>query len=235
MQALILKGNPTVSSSIRCNGFDRLKDLMILILSDSESFGRLQNLYVVHLDKNHLNGSIPPNFEVLNNLSEMRLNDSQLTSLISFGSSNSMQALILKGNPTVSSSIRCNGFDRLKDLMILILSKMGFQGPISESFGRLQNLYVVHLDKNHLNGSIPSNFEVLNNLSEMRLNDSQLTGSLPFKRETIWRMGRKLRLCNKLDLCYDAYTGLQDGSASSFLSGISPCKKSKSTSPRARH
>ncbi|XP_043695606.1 protein TOO MANY MOUTHS [Telopea speciosissima] len=199
------------------------------------TLGDCSSLVKMDLSRNRLSGQIPNSINGLKSLILMDLSYNRLLGplpLSNFRGLNSLQALILKGNPTVSSPIPSDGFDGFKDLMILILSEMGLQGPIPESLGRLPKLRVVHLDRNHLNGSIPSNFQGLNSLSELRLNDNQLTGSLPFKRETIWRMGRKLRLHNNLDLCYDAHSGLEDGSGSSFLLDISPCKKSKSTPPR---
>ncbi|KAJ4973127.1 hypothetical protein NE237_006301 [Protea cynaroides] len=201
------------------------------------SLGDCPSLIKMDLSRNRLSGQIPNSINGLKSLILMDLSYNRLLGPLptSFRGLNCLQALILKGNPTVSAMIPSDGFDGLKDLMILILSEMGLQGPIPESLGRLQNLRVVHLDRNHLNGSIPSNFQGLNSLSELRLNDNQLTGTLPFKRETIWRMGRKLRLHNNLDLCFDARSGLEDGSGSSFLLDINPCKKSKSTPPGTEH
>ncbi|CAJ1955054.1 unnamed protein product [Sphenostylis stenocarpa] len=91
LQALILKGNPMGSSTIPSDGFDGMKALMIVILSNMnlhgavpESLGKLQNLRVLHLDGNHLNGSIPKSFADLRNLSELRLNDNELSGLVPF-------------------------------------------------------------------------------------------------------------------------------------------------------
>lgn len=79
------------STTIPGDGFDGMKALMIVILSNMnlhgpvpESLGKLQNLRVLHLDGNHLNGSIPKNFGDLRNLSELRLNDNGLSGLVPF-------------------------------------------------------------------------------------------------------------------------------------------------------
>ncbi|XP_023761289.1 protein TOO MANY MOUTHS [Lactuca sativa] len=90
LQALILNGNP-ISSMIPSTAFDKFKSLMILILSDTDSYGpipesiaRLPNLRILHLDRNRLNGSIPTSFRNVNGLSELRLNDNQLMGPIPF-------------------------------------------------------------------------------------------------------------------------------------------------------
>ncbi|PWA71170.1 leucine-rich repeat (LRR) family protein [Artemisia annua] len=91
LQALILNGNP-MGSMIPNTAFDNLKNLMILILSDTylhgpipESIARLPNLRILHLDRNRLNGSIPTSYRNLNGLSELRLNDNELIGPIPFG------------------------------------------------------------------------------------------------------------------------------------------------------
>ncbi|XVF24777.1 hypothetical protein REPUB_Repub13aG0156900 [Reevesia pubescens] len=91
LQALILKGNQMGSTAIPRDSFDGMKDLMILVLSNMnlhgpipESLGRLPNLRAVYLDGNHFNGSIPSNFKDLN-VSELRLNDNNLSGPIPIG------------------------------------------------------------------------------------------------------------------------------------------------------
>ncbi|XVF86441.1 hypothetical protein PTKIN_Ptkin18bG0040500 [Pterospermum kingtungense] len=92
LQALILKGNQMGSTVIPSDFFDGMKDLMILVLSNMnldgpipESLGQLPSLRYVYLDGNHFNGSIPSNFRDMRNVSELRLNDNQLTGPIPFG------------------------------------------------------------------------------------------------------------------------------------------------------
>lgn len=171
-----------------------------------ESIGRLKNLILVDLSYNNLIGPLPESLKDLNVL----------------------QALILNGNPTMTTTIPNNAFDGLKDLMILILSEMNLQGIIPESLGRLRNLRVLHLDRNCLNGPIPASFGDLKNLSELRLDNNRLIGALPFKRDMVWRMRRKLRLHNNSGLCYDAKSGLGDDLDALFDSGIGRCEAEKS-------
>ncbi|CAI9113974.1 OLC1v1037434C1 [Oldenlandia corymbosa var. corymbosa] len=171
-----------------------------------ESIGGLRNLILVDLSFNALSGPLP----------------------ISLKNSNSLQALILNGNPTVSTTIPGDMFHGLTNLMILVLSDMNLQGNIPESLGRLSKLRVVHLDKNNLNGSIPSRLGELKNLSELRLDNNQLSGPVPFNRDTVWRMRRKLKLQNNLGLCYHSKNGLGDDLDALSDSGIGPCEMSES-------
>jgi hypothetical protein len=148
----------------------------------------------------------------------------------SLKSLNSLQALILKGNPMGSTIVPDNGFDGMKDLMILVMSNTNLHGPIPESLGKLTNLRVLHLDGNHFNGSIPKSFRNLRSLSELRLNDNGLIGPVPFEREMVWRMKRKLKLSNNSGLCYDASSGL--GDSVDFNFGIGLCESSSPGSVR---
>ena len=91
LQALILKGNPMASTILPEDSFDGMKNLLILILSNMNlqgpippSLTRLPKIRVVHLDGNNLNGSIPDSFRVSRSLSELRLNDNQLSGPLPF-------------------------------------------------------------------------------------------------------------------------------------------------------
>lgn len=92
LQTLILKGNPMGPTPIPSDGFDGMKGLMTLILSNMNlhgpipsSLGKLPGLRVLHLDGNNFNGSIPTSFRELRSVSELRLNDNWLRGPIPFG------------------------------------------------------------------------------------------------------------------------------------------------------
>lgn len=121
-----------------------------------------------------------------------------------------------------SATIPEDSFAGLKELITLVLSNMGLQGPIPESIGELPSLRVLQLDGNKFNGSIPQSFQRLEKLSELSLNDNRLWGPIPFSKEMLWRMGRKLRIYNNWGLCYDASNGRSEGIDS--VSGISYCE-----------
>ncbi|XP_057969366.1 protein TOO MANY MOUTHS [Malania oleifera] len=196
------------------------------------SLGSCHSLVKMDFSRNHLSGSIPQSINGLKNLILMDLSYNHLSGPIPMSLRNldSLQALILRGNPLVSATISDDAFDNMKDLMILVLSDMNLHGQIPSSLGRLPNIRVIHLDGNHLNGSIPKSFGELNNLSELRLNDNRLTGPVPFGREMVWRMRRKLKLYNNSGLCYNPYSGFENGLDSWYDSGIGFCETPKHAS-----
>ncbi|KAI3463418.1 hypothetical protein Pfo_020081 [Paulownia fortunei] len=186
------------------------------------------SLLKIDLSRNRISGPIPN----LNGLKDLILLDLSYNTLTgpfpeSLQDLKSLQALLLNGNPSISTTIPENTFEGLNNLMIIGLSNMNFEGPIPESLGRLTTLRVIHLDGNQLNGTIPPNFGNLNGLSELRLDNNRLTGPVPFQRERVWRMGRKLRLNNNLGLCYDAKSGLGDDLDTLSSAGIGHCDTPK--------
>ncbi|KAG8388270.1 hypothetical protein BUALT_Bualt02G0108200 [Buddleja alternifolia] len=183
------------------------------------------SLIKIDLSRNHISGPIPE----LNSLEELILLDLSYNTLSgtlpkSLQNLKSLQALILTGNPSMSAMISDDTFEGLYNLTILELSNMNLKGPIPQSLGQLTTLRVLRLDGNQLNGTIPPSFANLNGLSELRLENNKLIGPIPFKRERVWKMGRKLVLDNNLGLCYDAKSGLGDDLDTLSSAGIGHCE-----------
>ncbi|PIN08537.1 hypothetical protein CDL12_18889 [Handroanthus impetiginosus] len=239
----------------------RIMGLKSLDLSNNRLSGSIPGisfptLSVLDLNQNHLTGSLPiPLFTTsslmkidlsrnrfsgpipdLNGLKDLILLDLSYNILTgpfpkSLQGLKSLQALILTGNPSMSTCIPKNTFVELNNLMILDLSDMNLDGSIPNSLGQLTSLRVLHLHGNQLNGTIPSSFANLNGISELRLDNNKLIGPIPFKREKVWRMGRKLRLNNNLGLCYDAKSGLGDDLDTLSNAGIGHCETPKVLGP----
>ncbi|KGN52912.1 protein TOO MANY MOUTHS [Cucumis sativus] len=209
-----------------------LSNLRILDVSQNLLTGSIpieivtcQSLIKLDLSRNRLTGLIPKSIGGLRQLVLLDLSYNQISSPLpsSFRLLSSLEALILKGNPmdcVISNDLFDGG---MMSLMTLILSNMGFHGPVPNSLGRLPNLRVLHLDGNHFNGSIPSSFQALRNLNDLRLNDNELSGPIPLPKDTIWRMKRKLRLYNNSGLCYNSQSGVGDVSGSPYNIDIGPC------------
>uniref|UniRef100_A0A9I9DFI6 Protein TOO MANY MOUTHS n=1 Tax=Cucumis melo TaxID=3656 RepID=A0A9I9DFI6_CUCME len=204
----------------------RILDVSQNLLMGSIPIGivRCQSLIKLDLSRNRLTGVIPESISGLTQLVLLDLSYNQISTPLptSFPLLSSLEALILKGN-AMDCVLSSDLFDGMMSLMTLILSNMGFHGPIPNSLGRLPNLRVLHLDANHFNGSIPLSFQGLTNLSDLRLNDNELTGPIPLRKDTIWRMKRKLRLYNNSGLCYNSKGGVVDVSGSPYNIGIGPC------------
>ncbi|KAA8540500.1 hypothetical protein F0562_024581 [Nyssa sinensis] len=229
LQTLVLRENGHVGPIP--NELGNLTRLMVLDLHKNNLNGSIPVSLgrITGLSRNRLSGPIPESMDGLKDLILMDLSYNNLSSPLpkSLRSLNSLQALILNGNPMMSTTLPNDGFDGLKDLMILILSDMNLHGTIPQSISKLPNLRVLHVDGNNLNGSIPASFRDMNNLSELRLNSNRLSGRVPFGREMVWRMRRKLRLQNNSGLCYDARNGFEDGLDSTFDLGIGHCETTK--------
>lgn len=213
--------------------------LSILDLNQNNLKGSLPNsllssnsLLKIDLSRNRISGPIP-NLENLENLVLLDLSYNTLTGPLpnTLQNQRSLQALILNGNPSISTTIPKDMFLGLNNLIILGLSNTDLKGPIPESLGDLAMLRVLHLDGNQLNGTIPSTFAKLNSLSELRLDNNKLVGPIPFKRERVWRMGRKLRIHNNLGLCYDEKSGLGNDLDSLASAGIGLCDVPKNVPP----
>ncbi|KAL3639701.1 hypothetical protein CASFOL_014669 [Castilleja foliolosa] len=225
----------------------RSLDLSSNRLSDSIPNISFPRLSVLDLNQNHLTGQLPLPLLTTNSLLKIDLSRNRISGpLLNLGLENlilldlsynimtgplpesldnlkSLQALILNGNPSISTNIPENIFKGLDNLMILGLSSTNLEGPIPESMGRLTMLRVLHLDGNQLNGTIPPSLAKINGLSELRLDNNKLIGPIPFQREKIWKMGRKLRLNDNLGLCYDRKSGLGDDLDTLSSAGIGFC------------
>ncbi|KZV56044.1 protein TOO MANY MOUTHS [Dorcoceras hygrometricum] len=232
----------------------RITGLRSLDLSSNRLSGSIpdisfQELSILDLNQNHLTGSIPTQLLSCNSLlkvdlSRNRISDpipnlNGLKDLILFDLSyniisnpftypfknlNSLQALVLNGNPSTATTIPENAFEGSNSLMVLGLSNMNLEGSIPGSIDKLTQLRVLHLNGNRLNRTIPPNLANLNGLSELRLDNNRLEGPIPFTREMVWRMRRKLRLNNNLGLCYDGKSGLGNDLDTLSDAGIGHCE-----------
>ncbi|XP_059066682.1 receptor-like protein EIX2 [Cryptomeria japonica] len=133
--------------------------LVVLDLADNNFEGEtvlsaicmLNNLRVVDLSDNELNGNLPSCLGSLSSLTELYLNSNSLT-----------------GKIPVSSS-----------LAVLDLADNNFEGEtVLSAICMLSNLSWVDLSYNELNGSLPSCLGSLSSLTELYLNSNSLTRNI---------------------------------------------------------
>lgn len=146
------------------------------IPSELENLAQLEWLA---LYDNQLSGTIPPELGNLGNLRGLSLQVNQLTGGIppALGSLGSLQYLALFDNPLGGSIPPELG--NLADLKNLTLYDNQLTGGIPPELGNLANLQQLNLRSNQLSGSVPAELGSLSSLEELRLRSNQLDGSIP--------------------------------------------------------
>ena len=121
-------------------------------VEDVDDGGRVR---VLHLDRNNLTGSIPPELGSLTHLTSLRIQDNELTGPIP---------------PELGA---------LVNLTNLELSRNALTGRIPRELGSLINLTNLYLGGNYLTGSIPPELGSMTHLRNLDLGGNNLTGSIP--------------------------------------------------------
>ena len=109
----------------------------------------------LELNKNGLNGEIPPILGQLNGLRELRMWDNNLVGEIpsELGNLSSLQYLNLEHN--------------------------ALSGAVPPELGELKNLTDLRLSGNNLTGTTPSTLKSLSKLTRLRMHGNELTGQIP--------------------------------------------------------
>ncbi|KAF8019905.1 hypothetical protein BT93_G0561 [Corymbia citriodora subsp. variegata] len=160
------------------------------------------SIYIIAMQNNYIQGSIPSALGNLFNLSILYLQNNFLTGRIpdSIGALYSLQELNLGGNMftgEIPSSI-----GNMTLLNFLSLDSNNLQGYIPHSLGNYMQLMGLDLSSNNLIGSIPVEIMGLFSLSYgFILAHNNLSGSLPQQVGSLKNLGM-------LDLSYNRLTGL---------------------------
>ncbi|KAG5574070.1 hypothetical protein H5410_063836 [Solanum commersonii] len=143
------------------------------------SLWNLTRLSILHLNNNHLYGSILEEIGYLRFLTYLRLNDNLLNGSIpaSLGNLNNLTILYLHDNHLSGSIPEEIGY--LRSLVKLSLKNNSLDGSIPAALGNLTNLSFLYLYDNHLSGPIPEEIGYLRFLTDLRLHDNSLNGSIP--------------------------------------------------------
>jgi len=140
--------------------------------------GNLTNLTNLLLNDNQLTGSIPSEIGNLTNLTNLLLNDNQFTGSIpsAIGNLTSIYKLSLHDNQLTGEIP--DEIGNLTNLWLLNLSDNRLTGSIPSEIGSLTGLTYLILKNNHLSGLIPPEIANLTYLDILYLNDNQLSGSI---------------------------------------------------------
>lgn len=154
----------------------------------------------ITLDKNDLEGPIPPSLGNLSQLNILGLSYNKFRGNIPSSLGNLNQLVILdlsynklQGNITLEVS-------NLQQLTELYLSSNKLTDHIPDILGQCQNLKIVELDLNLLTGSIPISLSNLKTLSMLNLSHNNLSGTIPTALEN-------LQFLTQLDLSYNNLKG----------------------------
>ncbi|CAA7033121.1 unnamed protein product [Microthlaspi erraticum] len=137
------------------------------------------NLVQLHLDQNHIHGSIPPEISNLFNLTLLNLSSNHLTGPIprELCKLSKLERVYLSNN-LLTGEIPVELGD-IPHLGLLDLSRNKLSGSIPDIFANLSQLRRLLLHGNHLSGTVPQSLGQCINLEILDLSHNNLTGEIP--------------------------------------------------------
>jgi len=143
------------------------------------NFDNLTNLTVLNLERNNLSGSFPQEFLNLTGLTDLNIRNNRFTGSIpnNIDTLSNLSSLYLFNNPLTGQIPAEIG--NLPNLTVLRLSGTQITGPIPPEMGNLANLTLLELRQNQLTGIIPPELSNLTNLYYLALYGNQLSGEIP--------------------------------------------------------
>ncbi|ESQ46366.1 hypothetical protein EUTSA_v10000545mg, partial [Eutrema salsugineum] len=137
------------------------------------------NLVQLHLDQNHIHGSIPPEISNLLNLTLLNLSSNLLTGPIPWElcKLSKLERVYLL-NYLLTGEIPVELGD-IPHLGLLDLSRNKLSGSIPDSFANLSQLRRLILYGNHLSGMVPQSLGQCINLEILDLSHNNLSGKIP--------------------------------------------------------
>ena len=138
----------------------------------------LDELAVLHLGDNRLGGPIPPELGALAGLRVLTLENNALTGTIpkELGALRQLVWLHLGGNELTGPIPQ--QIATLADLRVLSLEDNALTGPFPRWFGEMEHLEALRLENNRLHGYIPTELGRLPRLADLRLGGNALLGCL---------------------------------------------------------
>ena len=137
----------------------------------------------ITLDRNNLNGSVPPSLWQLENLQHVNLRMNLLTSLSLTGLSDPqnephspLETMVVSDNHLTDLRGIANAGTNLKDFNA---NKNQIDEPVLEELSLLVNLQTLYIAFNQIPGTIPTRIGRLSKLSGFYAFDNRLTGTIP--------------------------------------------------------
>mmetsp|Transcript_1760 Transcript_1760/g.2456 ORF Transcript_1760/g.2456 Transcript_1760/m.2456 type:complete len:740 (+) Transcript_1760:66-2285(+) len=140
----------------------------------------LQDLEDLILPDNQISGAIPDELGYMDKLKTIQLERNKLTGTLpsSLRELQSLVSLDLHKN-TLKGTISNDFFQGWASIESLGLFENEFTGTIPENIEDLKNLEYLYFDSNKLHGKIPTTIGKLIKLRDMRIQRNQLTGEIP--------------------------------------------------------
>lgn len=138
----------------------------------------------LHLDSNHLNGSIPETIGHLTSLKKLYLINSWLHGTLpaAIGKLTNLTDLEVS-NPAWAKPSGLEGvsvdFSKMTQLQVLSLRANTIEGPFPAGLDRLKNLRTLDLSQNYMTGRIPTSLGALTSIVTLDLSQNRFDGPLP--------------------------------------------------------
>lgn len=215
------------------NCFNGLQDLLILDLSRNSfsgtlpsSVGDLVSLLKLDLGNNLLEGNLPQELGLLKNLTLLDLRENRFSGGLSnnIEKIQSLTELVLSNNPMGEEDMMGTKWEKMSNLVVLDLSKMGLRGEIPTGLTNLKKLRFLGLNNNNLTGFVPSKkLEALPCLGALYINGNNLTGELRFSRKFYQKMGRRFKASKNPNLCQPFEMAISESNKHVLPLGVKPC------------
>ncbi|CAF2082697.1 unnamed protein product [Brassica rapa] len=229
LKRMVLAGNSFTGMIPNC--FKGFKKLLILDLSRNSfsgtlpsSVGDLTSLLKLDLSNNFLEGKLPQELGLLKNLTLLDLRKNRFSGGLSnnIERMQSLTELVLSDNPMGGEMVGIK-WEKMKNLVILDVSKMGLRGEIPTGLTNLKRLRFLGLNDNNLTGFVPSELEALPCIGSLYINGNNLRGELRFSRKFYEKMGRRFKAWKNPNLCQPFEIVMSESQKHLLPLGVKPC------------
>ncbi|KAG5391893.1 hypothetical protein IGI04_021856 [Brassica rapa subsp. trilocularis] len=229
LKRMVLAGNTFTGMIPNC--LQGLKKLLIMDLSRNSfsgtlpsSVGDLTSLLKLDLSNNFLEGKLPQELGLLKNLTLLDVRKNRFSGGLSnnIERMQSLTELVLSDNPMGGEMVGTK-WEKMRNLVILDVSKMGLRGEIPTGLTNLKRLRFLGLNDNNLTGFVPSELEALPCIGSLYINGNNLRGELRFSRKFYEKMGRRFKAWKNPNLCQPFEIVMSESQKHLLPLGVKPC------------